>query len=114
MDHDFRPWGEYWVLEDALTHKVKKIFVKPGHRLSLQYHKHRAEVWTIITGMATVTLNDEVKDFLPGEVIRIPRGAQHRIANNSEEDLYFIEVQYGEYFGEDDIVRIEDDYSRSE
>lgn len=112
MEYDIRPWGEYWVLEDAPTHKVKKILVKPQGRLSLQYHKHRAEVWTIITGKATVTLNDEVKDYLPGEVVRIPRGANHRIANYGEDDLYFIEVQYGDYFGEDDIVRIEDDYNR--
>lgn len=111
-EHDERPWGEYWVLEDADTHKVKKVYVKPGGRLSLQYHRHRAEVWTIITGVGTVTLNDEVKDYYPGEVVRIPRGANHRIQNRGTEDLYFIEVQYGSYFGEDDIVRIEDDYNR--
>lgn len=112
MEHDRRPWGEYWVLEDAETHKVKKIIVNPNGRLSLQYHKHRAEVWTIVSGVGTVTLNDEEKDFFPGEVVRIPRGAYHRIANKQNEDLLFIEVQYGDYFGEDDIVRIQDDYKR--
>lgn len=112
MEHDIRPWGEYWVLEDAPTHKVKRIQVNPGGRLSLQYHHKRAEVWIIVSGTATVTLNDEVKEYFPGEVVRIPRGANHRIANYTEKDLMFIEVQYGDYFGEDDIVRIEDDYKR--
>lgn len=112
MEHDIRPWGEYWVLEDAPTHKVKKIRVQPGGRLSLQYHHHRAEVWTIISGIGTVTVDEVVKDYHPGEVVRIPQGALHRIANTQSEDLIFVEVQHGTYFGEDDIVRVQDDYSR--
>lgn len=112
MEHDIRPWGEYWVLEDAETHKVKKIRVQPGGRLSLQYHQHRAEVWTIVRGTGTVTINEEIKTLKRGEVAIIPQGAHHRIENRGFNDLYFIEVQHGSYFGEDDIVRVEDDYNR--
>ena len=112
MEHDKRPWGEYQVLEDALTHKVKRITVNPGGRLSLQYHHHRAEVWTIVSGIGTITINDDIKDYKPGEVAQIPLGANHRIENKTNEPVVFIEVQHGTYFGEDDIVRIEDDYDR--
>lgn len=63
MEHDKRPWGEYQVLEDALTHKVKRITVNPGRRLSLQYHHHRAEVWTIVSGIGTITINDDIKVY---------------------------------------------------
>ena len=112
LEHDIRPWGEYWVLEDAATHKVKRIVVNPGQRLSLQYHQHRAEVWTIVSGTGTVTINNEVKDYETGQVAQIALGAHHRIENKTNEPVIFIEVQYGSYFGEDDIVRIEDDYNR--
>ena len=112
MEHDIRPWGEYWVLEDADSHKVKKIKVNPGGRLSLQYHHKRAEVWTIVSGIGTVTIHNEIKDYKVGEVAQIPLGAVHRIENKTSEPVFFIEVQYGSYFGEDDIVRIEDDYNR--
>lgn len=112
MNHDIRPWGEFWVLEDAPSHKVKKIQVNTRGRLSLQYHHHRAEVWTIVSGTGTITINEEVKDYSVGEVVHIPQGARHRIENKTEEPVVFIEVQYGTYFGEDDIVRIEDDYNR--
>lgn len=113
MKYDKRPWGEYWVLEDAATHKVKRIKVNPGQRLSLQYHHHRAEVWTIVSGIGTITINDDIKDYKVGNVAQIPLGAHHRIENKTKEAVIFIEVQYGTYFGEDDIVRIEDDYQRS-
>lgn len=112
MEHDIRPWGEYWVLEDAPTHKVKRISVLPGKRLSLQYHKHRAEVWTVISGTATVTINSEVRDYQPGEVALIKLGDHHRLENKTSEPLIIIEVQHGTYFGEDDIIRIEDDFNR--
>ena len=112
MEYDKRPWGDYIVLDDAETHKVKRIMVNPGGRLSLQYHHHRAEVWTIISGVGTITINDEIKDYKSGEVAQIPLGAHHRIENKTLEPVIFIEVQYGHYFGEDDIVRIEDDYNR--
>lgn len=113
MEHDVRPWGEYWVLEDAPTHKVKRIQVNPGGRLSLQFHFKRGEVWTIVSGVGTITIDAEVKDYTSGDVAYIPQGAHHRIENKTSEPVVFIEVQYGTYFGEDDIVRIEDDYNRS-
>lgn len=113
MEHDIRPWGEYFVLEDATTHKVKRIKVNPGGRLSYQYHHRRSEVWTIVKGVARITLDGETKDYKAGEVIQIPVFAKHRVENPTQEDLTFIEVQLGTYFGEDDIVRIEDDYNRN-
>lgn len=113
MEHAKRPWGEYSVLEDSKTHKVKRITVSPGGRLSYQFHRHRAEVWTIISGTGRVTLNGEIKDYGPGEVIEIPKGAKHRIENPENQNCIFIEVQHGSYFGEDDIVRLEDDYDRA-
>ncbi len=113
MEHDIRPWGEYFVLEDAPTHKVKRIIVKPGGRLSYQYHHHRVEVWTIIQGEAIITLDGVDEVYKKGQVAQIPLGAKHRIQNQTDEDVVFIEVQLGTYFGEDDIVRIEDDYNRN-
>jgi mannose-6-phosphate isomerase len=112
MEHDIRPWGEYFVLEDAPTHKVKRIIVKPGGRLSYQYHQHRAEVWTIVQGEAIITLDGVDEVYKKGQVAQIPLGSKHRIQNQTNEDVVFIEVQLGTYFGEDDIVRIEDDYNR--
>jgi mannose-6-phosphate isomerase len=114
MEHDVRPWGEYFVLEDFSTHKVKRIVVKPKGRLSYQYHQKRSEVWTIVSGVSRITLDGERKDYNPGDVVKISQGVKHRIENpSSEKDCVFIEVQLGSYFGEDDIVRIEDDYNRS-
>jgi mannose-6-phosphate isomerase len=112
MEHDERPWGKYFVLEDAQTHKVKRIEVKPGGRLSYQYHHKRSEVWTIVQGKARITLNDVDMDHTAGNVIEIPLKAKHRIMNIGEETLIFVEVQLGTYFGEDDIIRLEDDYNR--
>ena len=112
MKFDKRPWGEFWVLEDTEFYKVKRIQVNPGQRLSLQYHHHRSEVWTIVSGVGTITINDEIKDYNVGDVAEIPQGAHHRIENKTSQPVVFIEVQYGTYFGEDDIVRIEDDYNR--
>ncbi|HOB24599.1 MAG TPA: phosphomannose isomerase type II C-terminal cupin domain [Kaistella sp.] len=108
-----RPWGKYFVLEDEPNYKLKRIEVNPGHRLSYQYHHHRQEFWTIVEGEAVVVL-DEVEHVLKyGESIFIPLGAKHRIENRGSELLVFVEVQTGTYFGEDDIVRIEDDFGRS-
>lgn len=112
MEHDIRPWGQYWVLEDAPTHKVKRIEVKPGGRLSYQYHFKRSEVWTIVQGVGRITLDGEMKDYTVGEVVQISQGVKHRIENTTEEPCVFVEVQHGTYFGEDDIVRLEDDYGR--
>src|SRR5690606_17852426 len=109
MEHDIRPWGEYWVVEDSSMYKVKRIQVNPKGRLSLQYHHHRSEVWTIVSGVGTITLGDEIKDYKVGQVVQIPQGVLHRIENRTQEPIVFIEVQWGTYFGEDDIVRVEDD-----
>ena len=109
-----RPWGKYFVLEDEPNYKLKRIEVNPGHRLSYQYHHHRQEFWTIVEGEAVVVL-DEVEHVLKyGESIFIPLGAKHRIENRGTEILVFVEVQTGTYFGEDDIVRLEDEYDRAD
>ena len=108
-----RPWGYYEVLEDEPEHKVKRIVVHPDQRLSLQMHHRRAEHWLIIGGEGLVTLDDDEILVPCGQAIDIPRGARHRIRNPGSEPLVFIEVQTGDYFGEDDIVRFEDDYGRS-
>lgn len=107
-----RPWGKYFVLADEPRYKLKRIEVKPGQRLSYQYHHKRQEFWTVVEGEAVVTLNGEEHALRYGESIFIPQGAHHRIENRGEELLAFIEVQTGTYFGEDDIVRLEDDYGR--
>ena len=110
-----RPWGSYTVLQNSDFYKVKKISVNPDQRLSYQSHTQRKEFWTVVRGYAKVTLNGVDKLLSVGESIEIPLGAKHRIQNASEfHELEFIEVQTGEYFGEDDIVRYSDDYGRVE
>ena len=109
---EYRPWGKYEILHEEKNCKVKKITVKPGGRLSYQYHYKRSEVWTIVSGTATMTLDDIVTEHNYGETILIPQGTRHRVENKEQDDLVFIEGQHGSYFGEDDIVRIEDDYNR--
>lgn len=109
------PWGSWAVLEDAPSFKVKKIIVKPGHRLSYQKHFKREEFWMVVQGQAEVLLDGNIHHLKPGETIIIPKQSFHRVGNNSAsvEDLIFIEIQRGEYFGEDDIVRVDDDYGRA-
>jgi len=107
-----RPWGQYKVLLNDADHKVKEITVWPGHRLSLQKHKKREEHWFIHRGHAQVTIDGVICLLAPGQYIDIPRGAVHRIKSVGKENLVFIEIQTGEYFGEDDIERFEDDYRR--
>jgi len=108
-----RPWGEYEVLLNAESCKVKRITVNPKQRLSYQYHDKRDESWTVVVGQADVTLDGEVKILRPGQNITIKRGQRHRVENTQDDhDLVFIEVQTGDYFGEDDIVRLSDDYGR--
>jgi mannose-6-phosphate isomerase len=112
---DRRPWGTFQVLDEGDTYKVKRITVDPGHRLSYQLHHKRAEHWMVVAGRALVTLDDVDHDLAPGESIDIPRGARHRVRNPAPaggDVLMFIEVQSGDYFGEDDIVRLDDDYGR--
>ncbi len=111
---DHRPWGYYVVLSDEPDHKVKRIVVWPGKRLSLQRHRRRSEHWHVIHGKALVTLDDRQIPLEAGDSVDIPRGAAHRIQNPEDrDDLVFIEVQRGDYFGEDDIERLEDDYGRA-
>ena len=111
-EESVRPWGHYEVLQESTTHKVKCIWVKPGARLSYQKHQKRSEHWYIVSGIADVTLDgvDFVKN--PGETVDVALGQLHRIGNSGTQELIFIEVQTGTYFGEDDIERVSDDYSR--
>jgi mannose-6-phosphate isomerase-like protein (cupin superfamily) len=112
-ERDERPWGSYEVLEDAHSHKVKRIEVHPSRRLSYQRHQRRAEHWFVVSGEAEVTLDGQAVTLVAGQAIDIARGAAHRIANVGPEPLVFIEVQHGDYFGEDDIERLEDDFGRA-
>ena len=107
-----RPWGTYTVLEDTPGYKIKTIVVKPGKRLSLQKHFHRNEHWTVVSGTATVTVGDTTKLIRPNESTYIKMGEVHRLENEGKIPVVMIEVQVGEYTGEDDIVRIEDDFKR--
>ena len=109
-----RPWGRFDVLDDADDCKVKRMTVSPGQRLSYQRHARRSEHWVVVRGRALVTLDGIDHDLGPGEAIDIPRGAAHRVANRGSELLVFVEVQLGDYFGEDDITRLSDDYGRLE
>lgn len=113
LEYEDRPWGRFYVIHDESNYKLKRIEVNPSSRLSYQFHNKRSEVWTIIEGLARVTIDGVAKDYSAGEAIIIPRLTKHRVENVSELKLIFIEVQTGEYFGEDDIIRIEDDYNRS-
>ena len=110
---NIRPWGEYHILHNDENCKVKKITVNPGGKLSYQYHYKRNEVWTITEGTGIFTLNGINTICAPGDTLVIPRLAKHMIENIGSEPLTFIEVQRGSYFGEDDIVRIDDIYGRS-
>lgn len=113
-EFDRRPWGSYEVLDQGDSFKVKRIEVLAGKRLSYQKHAKRAEHWFVIEGTAKVTLDDREIIVDAGQAIDIPVGAAHRVENPGDELLRFIEVQRGSYLGEDDIVRIEDDYGRAE
>jgi len=108
-----RPWGQYEILEDRDLYKLKEIVVNPGCRLSYQSHHKRSEVWTIVAGNGIVTLEDQALDAYPGRCFYIPRESKHRVECNGDKPLVFVEVQVGEYFGEDDIIRYEDDYGRA-
>lgn len=108
-----RPWGIYYVLADEPNYKLKRIVVNPGQKLSYQYHHKRQEFWTIIEGTAVVVLDGEEIPLSYGESILVPQGVKHRIMNLTEKPVVFIEVQTGTYFGEDDIVRLEDEYDRN-
>jgi mannose-1-phosphate guanylyltransferase / mannose-6-phosphate isomerase len=109
---NYRPWGYYQSIDQGPRYQVKRIVVRPGGRLSLQKHHHRAEHWVVVRGAAEVTLNDKVTLVHENESIYLPIGSTHRLANPGKIDVELIEVQTGSYFGEDDIVRIDDVYNR--
>lgn len=107
-----RPWGTYTILEDTPGYKIKRIVVQPGKRLSLQKHFHRSEHWIVVSGTATVTVGDQTQTIRPNESTYIKIGELHRLANDGKIPVVLIEAQVGEYTGEDDIVRIDDDFKR--
>jgi mannose-6-phosphate isomerase len=109
---ELRPWGAFTILEEGPGYKIKRIEVNPGHRLSLQMHHHRSEHWIVISGIAKVTRDDEVIMLSTNESTYVHRFASHRLENPGKVPLVMIEVQNGEYLGEDDIVRFDDDYAR--
>ena len=111
-DESTRPWGRYEILQESDLHKVKCIYVKPGNRLSYQRHQKRREHWFIVSGIADVVVDGVNFTKLPGETVEVEIGQLHRIGNSGLDELIFIEVQTGTYFGEDDIERVEDDYTR--
>ncbi len=111
-DESTRPWGSYEILSEADDFKAKTITVLPGKRLSYQRHEHRAEHWFVVKGSGTVVLDGVDKPVAAGDSVDIPLGAAHRMCNTGEQELVFVEVQTGTYFGEDDIVRLEDDFGR--
>ncbi len=113
MHSEVRPWGVYHVLDEGPDFKVKRIEVSPGGRLSLQSHRHRGEHWTVVRGIATVTVDDRKLTLKRAEAVYIPVGAKHRLENLEAEVLEIIEVALGSYVGEDDIIRHDDIYQRS-
>jgi mannose-6-phosphate isomerase len=112
-EHTERPWGGYTVLAEAGDFKVKTIEVHPGQRLSYQRHSRRAEHWFVVRGEGVVTLDGREVDVRRGDTVDVGLGAAHRIRNTGTGPLVFVEVQHGDYFGEDDIVRLDDDYGRA-
>jgi mannose-6-phosphate isomerase-like protein (cupin superfamily) len=109
---DQRPWGKWEIINLGNSFKVKKIIVNPGERLSLQRHKKRKENWTVVKNTCHITLNDRKFDLKVGETVIIEPNDIHRVENKGTKKAVFIEVQTGDYLGEDDIERLEDDYNR--
>lgn len=109
-----RPWGSFTVLEEGHGYKIKRIEVKPGHRLSLQMHHHRSEHWIVVSGTAKVTCGNAEELIYSNQSTYVPQCVSHRLENPGVIPLVLIEVQNGEYLGEDDIVRFQDDYARAE
>ena len=108
-----RPWGGFSTLEEGPGYKVKRLVVEPGHRFSLQKHRHRAEHWVVVTGRPRVTIAGRARRLRPRQSVTVPRGAWHRAENPGRVPVVIIEVQHGSYLGEDDIVRRQDDYGRT-
>jgi mannose-6-phosphate isomerase len=118
LDHtaaatELRPWGSFTILEEGRGYKIKRIEVNPGHRLSLQMHHHRSEHWIVVVGTARVTCGDQEIILSSNQSTYVPQCTTHRLENPGVIPLVLIEVQNGEYLGEDDIVRFQDDYSRA-
>jgi len=107
------PWGSYRVLDEGPRYKVKLLFVRPGASTSLQFHRHRQEMWTVVHGTADVRINEKQGQIHESAYAYIGRSEIHRLTNNGKIDLYVIEVQTGSYLGEDDIERLEDAYGRA-
>jgi mannose-1-phosphate guanylyltransferase/mannose-6-phosphate isomerase len=108
-----RPWGSYRSVDVGHHHQVKRLIVEPGHRLSLQRHRRRAEHWVVVQGTATITRDEESRVLHENESVFIPVGCVHRLENGGPRPLHLVEVQVGDYLGEDDIERLADDYGRS-
>jgi len=107
-----KPWGNYRTIDEADGFKVKRIEVEPGASLSLQKHSHRSEYWIVVRGQATVTKGEKILTINENQMVYLEVEEKHRVANKGDKKLVFIEVQYGDYLGEDDIVRFEDSYGR--
>ncbi len=112
MTSETRPWGAFFVLDEQPGFKVKRLSVTAGGRLSLQSHKHRWEHWTVVNGTATVTVDAAILTLTRGQSVDIPLGAKHRLENLHDNVVDIIEVQFGDYLGEDDIIRYDDIYNR--
>ena len=113
FEFETRPWGGYIILLDSEYCKVKKLVLNSKKRFSLQFHNKRTETWTVVKGILEITIGNNKKSYTYGETISVPVGTKHRIENVGNEPAEIIEVQTGTYFGEDDIVRIEDDFGRA-
>ena len=111
---ELRPWGSFTILEEGRGYKIKRIEVKPGHRLSLQMHHHRSEHWIVVSGTARVTCGEAEVILSNNQSTYVPQCTTHRLENPGVIPLVLIEVQNGEYLGEDDIIRYQDDYARTE
>jgi mannose-6-phosphate isomerase len=114
IESEERPWGSWHVIDVADGYKIKRIHVNPGSRLSLQSHEHRSEHWVVIQGEATCEVDGVVSVVKHDQSIDVPLGAHHRLGNQGDTELVIVEVQLGDYTGEDDICRYEDDYGRSD
>ena len=109
---EIRPWGSFTTLEEGSGYKIKRIEVNPGHRLSLQMHHHRSEHWIVVSGTAKVTCDDQEMILSSNQSTYVPQCTSHRLENPGVIKLVLIEVQNGQYLGEDDIIRFSDDYAR--
>jgi mannose-6-phosphate isomerase-like protein (cupin superfamily) len=109
-----RPWGTFAILDEGAGYKVKRLVVKGGQRLSLQRHRSRAEHWVVVSGAPRVIIAGRARRLRAREAVTVPKGAWHRIENPGRMPVVLIEVQYGSYLGEDDIIRRDDDYGRAE